>query len=49
MRRPSPCSRREVNEMLVVLDEREREILWLRFGLDRGQPAPWTRSASVSA
>ena len=24
--------------MLVDLDEREREILWLRFGLDRGEP-----------
>jgi RNA polymerase sigma factor (sigma-70 family) len=28
----------EVNEMLVALDEREREILRLRFGLDRGEP-----------
>ena len=28
----------EVNEMLLALDEREREILWLRFGLDRGHP-----------
>jgi RNA polymerase sigma factor (sigma-70 family) len=28
----------QVNEMLVALDEREREILRLRFGLDRGQP-----------
>ncbi len=28
----------EVNKMLVALDEREREILRLRFGLDRGQP-----------
>jgi RNA polymerase sigma factor (sigma-70 family) len=28
----------EVAKMLVVLDEREREILQLRFGLDRGQP-----------
>jgi RNA polymerase sigma factor (sigma-70 family) len=28
----------EVNKMLITLDEREREILRLRFGLDRGQP-----------
>ena len=28
----------EVAKMLLVLDEREREILQLRFGLDRGQP-----------
>ena len=28
----------EVNKMLVDLDEREREILRLRFGLDRGEP-----------
>ena len=28
----------EVNKMLIALDEREREILRLRFGLDRGQP-----------
>ena len=28
----------EVNQMLVALDEREREILRLRFGLDRGEP-----------
>jgi RNA polymerase sigma factor (sigma-70 family) len=28
----------EVNKMLVALDEREQEILRLRFGLDRGQP-----------
>ncbi len=28
----------EVNKMLVALDERQREILRLRFGLDRGQP-----------
>jgi RNA polymerase sigma factor (sigma-70 family) len=28
----------EVNKLLVGLDEREREILRLRFGLDRGQP-----------
>jgi RNA polymerase sigma factor (sigma-70 family) len=28
----------EVNKMLVALDEREREILRLRFGLDRGAP-----------
>jgi RNA polymerase sigma factor (sigma-70 family) len=30
--------RDEVNKMLAALDEREREILRLRFGLDRGQP-----------
>jgi RNA polymerase sigma factor (sigma-70 family) len=30
--------RDEVNKMLVGLDERERQILELRFGLDRGQP-----------
>ncbi len=29
---------REVNNMLLALDEREREILRLRFGLDRGHP-----------
>ena len=28
----------EVNKMLIALDEREREILRLRFGLDRGEP-----------
>jgi RNA polymerase sigma factor (sigma-70 family) len=28
----------EVNKMLVALDEREQQILRLRFGLDRGQP-----------
>ena len=28
----------EVNRMLLALDEREREILQLRFGLDRGEP-----------
>jgi RNA polymerase sigma factor (sigma-70 family) len=28
----------EVAKMLLILDEREREILRLRFGLDRGQP-----------
>jgi RNA polymerase sigma factor (sigma-70 family) len=28
----------EVEKMLITLDEREREILRLRFGLDRGQP-----------
>ena len=28
----------EVNKMLLALDEREREILRLRFGLDRGEP-----------
>ena len=28
----------EVNRLLLVLDERERLILQLRFGLDRGQP-----------
>jgi RNA polymerase sigma factor (sigma-70 family) len=28
----------EVNNMLIALDEREREIIRLRFGLDRGQP-----------
>jgi RNA polymerase sigma factor (sigma-70 family) len=30
--------RDEVNKMLVGLDGREREILRLRFGLDRGEP-----------
>ena len=30
--------RDEVNKMLGVLDEREQEILRLRFGLDRGEP-----------
>jgi RNA polymerase sigma factor (sigma-70 family) len=28
----------EVAKMLLVLDKREREIIQLRFGLDRGQP-----------
>ena len=28
----------EVSQMLLVLDQREREILQLRFGLDRGEP-----------
>ena len=28
----------EVAKMLLVLDQREREILQLRFGLDRGLP-----------
>jgi RNA polymerase sigma factor (sigma-70 family) len=28
----------EVNKILVTLNEREREILRLRFGLDRGEP-----------
>ena len=28
----------EVDKMLVALDVREREVLRLRFGLDRGQP-----------
>jgi RNA polymerase sigma factor (sigma-70 family) len=28
----------EVSKMLITLDEREREILRLRFGLDRGEP-----------
>ena len=37
-RRRSPCCRCEVSKMLVALDEREREILRLRFGLDRGEP-----------
>jgi RNA polymerase sigma factor (sigma-70 family) len=27
-----------VNKMLIALDEREREILRMRFGLDRGEP-----------
>jgi len=27
-----------VNKMLITLDEREREILRMRFGLDRGEP-----------
>jgi RNA polymerase sigma factor (sigma-70 family) len=30
--------RDEVNKMLGALDERERDILRLRFGLDRGEP-----------
>src|SRR6202044_2376406 len=30
----------EVNKMLIALDEREREILRLRFGLHRGEPRP---------
>jgi RNA polymerase sigma factor (sigma-70 family) len=28
----------QVDKMLIALDEREREILRLRFGLDRGEP-----------
>ena len=34
---PPPCSE-EINRLLAPLDEREREILELRFGLDRGEP-----------
>jgi RNA polymerase sigma factor (sigma-70 family) len=30
--------RGEIEKMLIALDEREREILRLRFGLDRGEP-----------
>ena len=38
-RRPPPrLLSGEVSKMLVALDEREREILRLRFGLDRGEP-----------
>ena len=33
----------EIARLLAPLDEREREILKLRFGLDRGEP--WTRVA----
>src|SRR5439155_10362015 len=29
---------REVEKLLALLDDREREILRLRFGLDRGEP-----------
>ncbi|MDQ6785096.1 MAG: sigma-70 family RNA polymerase sigma factor [Actinomycetota bacterium] len=42
---PTPCDLvaeammgREVAKLLVPLDEREREILRLRYGLDRGEP-----------
>jgi RNA polymerase sigma factor (sigma-70 family) len=28
----------EINKMLITLDQREQEILRLRFGLDRGEP-----------
>ena len=41
----SPCEAaatallpRDVGKMLTCLDAREREIIWLRFGLDRGEP-----------
>ena len=37
-RRPRRCCRARSSKMLVALDEREREILRLRFGLDRGEP-----------
>ena len=29
---------REIERLLSALDEREREIIRLRFGLDRGEP-----------
>ena len=35
---PPRCCRLEINRLLAPLDEREREILRLRFGLDRGEP-----------
>ncbi len=28
----------QVNDMLAMLEPREREVLWLRYGLDRGKP-----------
>jgi RNA polymerase sigma factor (sigma-70 family) len=28
----------EIDKLLAILDERERAILSLRFGLDRGEP-----------
>jgi RNA polymerase sigma factor (sigma-70 family) len=38
----------EINRLLAPLDEREREILKLRFGLDRASRARWKRSESTS-
>ena len=32
------CLPEEISRLLAPLDEREREILKLRFGLDRGEP-----------
>ena len=38
-RLPRPrCLPDEISRLLAPLDEREREILKLRFGLDRGEP-----------
>jgi len=38
----------EIARLLAPLDEREREILRLRFGLDRGEPERSKRSGSTS-
>jgi RNA polymerase sigma factor (sigma-70 family) len=32
------CLPEDTEEVLAVLDERERRVLKLRFGLDRGEP-----------
>ena len=40
---PRRCSRAALARLLAPLDQREREILTLRFGLDRGEP--WTLRA----
>ena len=36
--RPPRCCPAEIEKLLAPLDERERQILALRFGLDRGEP-----------
>jgi len=38
-----------VQSMLDILDDRERRIVELRFGLDGADPATWPRSARRSA
>lgn len=38
----------DIRSVLATLDEREHQVIRLRFGLDDGQPARWTRSASCS-
>ena len=35
---PPRCCPAEIEKLLAPLDERERQILALRFGLDRGEP-----------
>ncbi|MCX6513103.1 MAG: sigma-70 family RNA polymerase sigma factor [Actinobacteria bacterium] len=38
----------EIDRLLNPLDQREREILKLRFGLDRGEPRTWKKLANTS-